>query len=66
MITLDCNNLENALKLAQMLQDEKFGLFAVSLGFSRTLMSCPSASTSSEIPKEEQDKIGLREEGYYV
>lgn len=61
MITLDCENLENALKLAQMLQDKKFGLFAVSLGFSRTLMSCPSASTSSEIPKDEQEKIGLRQ-----
>jgi methionine-gamma-lyase len=61
MITLDCGNLENALRLAHKLQDAKFGLFAVSLGFSRTLMSCPSASTSSEIPKDEQDKIGLRE-----
>ena len=60
MITLDCGTLEFATKLAQHLQDEKFGLFAVSLGFSRTLLSCPSASTSSEIPKEEQEKIGLK------
>lgn len=60
MITLECGELEKALKLAQALQDIKFGLFAVSLGFSRTLMSCPSASTSSEIPKDEQEKIGLR------
>lgn len=61
MITLDCKNLESALALAQKLQDAKFGLFAVSLGFSRTLMSCPSASTSSEIPKDEQEQIGLRD-----
>lgn len=60
MITLDCDSLEFATTLAQKLQDAKFGLFAVSLGFSRTLLSCPSASTSSEIPKSEQEKIGLK------
>lgn len=59
MITLDCGNLERATKLARSLQENKFGLFAVSLGFSRTLLSCPSASTSSEIPKDEQERIGL-------
>ena len=59
MITLDCGSLEFATKLARSLQENKFGLFAVSLGFSRTLLSCPSASTSSEIPKEEQERIGL-------
>ena len=60
MITLDCGDLTRATKLAQKLQDERFGLFAVSLGFSRTLLSCPSASTSSEIPEDEQKLIGLR------
>jgi len=60
MITLDCGTMEKAKKLAQLLQEEQFGLFAVSLGFSRTLMSCPSASTSSEIPEDEQEKIGLK------
>lgn len=60
MITFDCGNLQKATALAQKLQDEKFGLFAVSLGFTRTLLSCPSASTSSEIPEEEQKKIGLK------
>jgi methionine-gamma-lyase len=59
MITIDCKTSENAMKLASRLQDEKFGLYAVSLGFSRTLMSCPALSTSSEIPEEEQNKIGL-------
>lgn len=60
MITLDCGSIERATALAQLLQAEKFGLFAVSLGFSRTLLSCPSSSTSSEIPEEEQKKIGLK------
>ena len=59
MITLDCKTKERAMRLASRLQDEKFGLYAVSLGFSRTLMSCPSVSTSSEIPVEEQEKMHL-------
>ena len=59
MMTIDCGTSERALNLAQRLQDEKFGLYAVSLGFSRTLMSCPSISTSSEIPVEEQKLMGL-------
>jgi methionine-gamma-lyase len=59
MITIDCKTPDNAMRLASRLQDEKFGLYAVSLGFSRTLMSCPALSTSSEIPQEEQNKIGL-------
>ncbi|HXH30809.1 MAG TPA: aminotransferase class I/II-fold pyridoxal phosphate-dependent enzyme [Bacteriovoracaceae bacterium] len=59
ILTLECDNVEKALQLATRLQDEKFGLYAVSLGFSRTLMSCPAKSTSSEIPEEEQKLIGL-------
>jgi methionine-gamma-lyase len=38
---------------------ERFGLIAVSLGYFDTLMSCSSSSTSSEIPPEEQHKMGL-------
>lgn len=59
MIAVDCGTSEKALALAYKLQQEKFGLYAVSLGFSRTLMSCPSISTSSEIPEEEQLEMGL-------
>jgi len=61
MITLDCGSLDRATKLASLLQEHKFGLFAVSLGFTRTLMSCPAASTSSEIPEEDRKKTGLKE-----
>lgn len=60
MMTLELGELNLALDLARKLQEQKFGLFAVSLGFSRTLMSCPAASTSSEIPQEEQEKMGLK------
>jgi methionine-gamma-lyase len=59
MLTLDCGTSKKAMELAQELQNAKFGLYAVSLGFSRTLMSCPSVSTSSEIPAEEQREMKL-------
>ena len=59
ILTLECETAEKARLLATRLQDEKFGLYAVSLGFSRTLMSCSAKSTSSEIPEEEQKEIGL-------
>ena len=61
ILTLECKSAEDARILATKLQDEKFGLYAVSLGFSRTLMSCSAKSTSSEIPEDERKKIGLSE-----
>lgn len=59
ILTLECRDADEARVLATKLQNEKFGLYAVSLGFSRTLMSCSAKSTSSEIPLEEQKAIGL-------
>ncbi len=59
MVVVDCGSSSKALDLANRLQMDKFGLYAVSLGFSRTLMSCPSISTSSEIPEEERSRMGL-------
>ncbi len=59
ILTVDCGTSDRAQVLAEKLQDAKFGLYAVSLGFSRTLMSCSAKSTSSEIPLEEQKEIGL-------
>ena len=59
MLVVDCGTSEKALALAEKLQNEKFGLYAVSLGFARTLMSCPAISTSSEIPEDEQKQMGL-------
>jgi methionine-gamma-lyase len=60
MITIDVLNEEKANKLMLRMQDEKIGYLAVSLGYFKTLFSSPSHSTSSEIPEEEQSKIGLR------
>ncbi len=59
MLTIDCGTSRKAMELASLLQQSKFGLYAVSLGFSRTLMSCPSVSTSSEIPESEQRAMKL-------
>ena len=59
MLAVDLGTPERAQKLARSLQDEKFGLYAVSLGFSRTLLSCPAVSTSSEISAEDQKTMKL-------
>lgn len=60
MLTIDCKTTEKAMQLMDQLQNqEKFGLMAVSLGYYDTLMSCSSTSTSSEIPVEDQHKMGL-------
>lgn len=59
MITFDAGDSEKAENLVMDMQDKKVGYFAVSLGFYKTLFSTPGTSTSSEIPKEEQDEMGL-------
>jgi methionine-gamma-lyase len=59
MITIDVLDEEKANKLMIKMQEEKIGYLAVSLGYFKTLFSSPSHSTSSEIPEDEQSKIGL-------
>ena len=60
MFTIDCGTRERADDLLDELQNkEDFGYIAVSLGYFDTLMSCSGASTSSEISREEQEKMGL-------
>jgi methionine-gamma-lyase len=60
MLTIDCGNQKTAEQFMRILQnDEKFGYIAVSLGYFDTLMSCSGSSTSSEIPPEDQSKMGL-------
>jgi methionine-gamma-lyase len=59
MLTFDAKDHETADNLMISMQNEKVGYFAVSLGFYKTLFSSPGSSTSSEIPEEEQIKIGL-------
>lgn len=61
IITIDAKTSATANKFMMMMQEEKVGYFAVSLGFYKTLFSSPGTSTSSEIPKEEQDEMGMTE-----
>lgn len=59
MITIDAGDEETAQNLMIKMQENKVGYFAVSLGFYKTLFSSPGTSTSSEIPKEEQEAMGM-------
>jgi len=49
LLTLDVGTLENANAFMELMQTEKLGYLAVSLGFYKTLFSAPGTSTSSEI-----------------
>jgi methionine-gamma-lyase len=59
VLTLDCGSRETADILMQRLQGQGLGYLAVSLGFVHTLFSMPACSTSSEIPTEERERMGL-------
>ena len=43
----------------ELMQERNVGYLAVSLGFYKTLFSAPGTSTSSEIPANEQQEMGL-------
>jgi len=60
ILCIDCGSHERANRLLSILQNEnQFGLIAVSLGYYDTLMSCSASSTSSEIPEDERQQMGL-------
>jgi methionine-gamma-lyase len=59
MMTIDVGALDKANELMELMQSQKLGYLAVSLGFYKTLFSAPGTSTSSEIPLEEQKTMGL-------
>ncbi|WP_419211235.1 aminotransferase class I/II-fold pyridoxal phosphate-dependent enzyme [Maribacter sp. X9] len=59
IMTIDVGSLKNANALMELMQERKLGYLAVSLGFYKTLFSAPGSSTSSEIPMEEQQAMGL-------
>jgi methionine-gamma-lyase len=59
MLTIDVGSLEKANELMELMQERNLGYLAVSLGFYKTLFSAPGTSTSSEIPEEEQEEMGL-------
>lgn len=59
ILTLDLEDLDKANALMEAMQHKNLGYLAVSLGFYKTLFSAPGTSTSSEIPMDEQKKMGL-------
>jgi methionine-gamma-lyase len=61
MLVVDLEVKEKAYAWMEALQHANVGYLAVSLGFYKTLFSSPGRSTSSEIPEEERDAMGLTE-----
>jgi methionine-gamma-lyase len=59
MITLDVGDMKVAYDLLEKMQNSNIGYLAVSLGYYKTLFSVSGASTSSEIPEDEQEVMGL-------
>jgi methionine-gamma-lyase len=59
MLTIDVGSLDKANALMELMQEKNLGYLAVSLGFYKTLFSAPGSSTSSEIPEDEQQEMGL-------
>ena len=59
MLVINVGNMKKAYMLMEEMQKQNIGYLAVSLGFYKTLFSAPGASTSSEIPEDEQHQIGI-------
>ncbi|HAQ64679.1 MAG TPA: cystathionine beta-lyase [Bacteroidales bacterium] len=59
MIAIDMKTAENASAFMEMMEKQGVGYLAVSLGYFKTLFSNSGKSTSSEVPAEEQQKMGL-------
>lgn len=59
MLAFDAGSLEKADELMELMQKRNLGYLAVSLGFYKTLFNAPGTGTSSEIPVEEQEAMGL-------
>jgi methionine-gamma-lyase len=61
ILALDLGSRDRAFEFMGLLQNEhQFGLMAVSLGFSETLMSCSAASTSSEMSERDLEDAGIQ------
>jgi len=61
MLAVDFHTHVKANKIMQMMQMEDVGYLAVSLGYFKTLFSASGKSTSSEVPNDIQQKMGLSE-----
>ena len=59
MLVIDTKTKDKANELMEEMQNNNLGYLAVSLGFYKTLFSAPGLSTSSEIPEEEREVMGL-------
>lgn len=59
MMTIDVGSFDKANALMELMQERNVGYLAVSLGFYKTLFTAPGNSTSSEIPLDEQEAMGL-------
>jgi methionine-gamma-lyase len=59
IVAIDVGNKVMADQLMLRMQEGKVGYLAVSLGYFKTLFSAPGHSTSSEIPPEERQKMGM-------
>ena len=61
MIAIDLETADRASRFMTLMQENNVGYLAVSLGYFRTLFSNSGQSTSSEVPEDEQKKMGLSE-----
>lgn len=61
MLAIDLVTSERAARFMELLEMHDVGYLAVSLGYFKTLFSNSGRSTSSEVPKEIQDEMGLSE-----
>jgi len=59
MLAIDAGTLDKADELMELMQQKGLGYLAVSLGFYKTLFNAPGTGTSSEIPEDEQQEMGL-------
>jgi methionine-gamma-lyase len=59
MLAIDLLTHKKANRFMRKLQDAGVGYLAVSLGYFKTLFSCSGHSTSSEVPLDIQQKMGL-------
>lgn len=61
MLALDVGQAGLAKQFMGLMQEEKVGYLAVSLGYFKTLFSLPGHSTSSEIPEDVRLELGMSE-----
>ena len=59
LLSIDVGDRVKANSLMEIMQDDNIGYLAVSLGFYKTLFTAPGSSTSSEMPEESQNLIGI-------